>query len=125
MQSMKTNFQGQVGLLPHDHHELMAMIVPRALLVLGNPPFEWLGDEAGYVACKGAEEVYKEFGIEDRFGYSFRTGHNHCQLPDASYPEVQAFVDKFLHHDRTANTTIRVHALHLILKIQFRCIRVK
>jgi hypothetical protein len=109
MQSLKTNFQGQPGLLPYDHHELMALIVPRALLVLGNPPFEWLGDEAGYVACKGTEKVYQEFGIADRFGFSFRTNHNHCQLPDASLPEVQAFVDKFLHGDETAETTIRYH----------------
>jgi hypothetical protein len=109
MGSMKDNFQNQVGLLPYDHHELMAMIVPRALLVLGNPPFEWLGDEAGYVACRGAEEVYKAFGIENRFGFSFRTGHDHCQLPDASYSEVQVFVDKFLHGYETVNTEIRVH----------------
>ena len=109
MESMRTNFQGKVGLLPHDHHELMAMVVPRALLVLGNPPFEWLGDESGYVASRAAEEVYKRFEIEDRFGFSFRSGHDHCALPAESYPEVQAFVDKFLFGDETTNTTIRVH----------------
>jgi hypothetical protein len=108
MQSMKTNFEGRVGNLPHDHHELMAMIAPRALIVLGNPEFEWLGDEAGYVACKGAEKVYEAFGLEDRFGYSFRGNHGHCSLPEQSIPEVQAFIDKFLHGDETAETTIRV-----------------
>lgn len=109
MESMKTNFAGKVGLLPHDHHELMAMVVPRAMLVLGNPPFEWLGDESGYVSSKAVQEVYKRFGIEDRFGFSFRSGHNHCQLPDPSYPEVQAFVDKFLFGDESASTDIHVH----------------
>lgn len=108
MQSMKTNFGGRVGNLPHDHHELMAMIVPRALIVLGNPEQEWLGDEAGFVACKGAEKVYEAFGLDDRFGYSFRGNHGHCVLPDQSIPEVQAFIDKFLHGDETAETTIRV-----------------
>jgi hypothetical protein len=111
-QSMKTEFQGQVGLLPHDHHELMAMIVPRALLVLGNPPFTWLGDESGYVACRAAEEVYKHFDITDRFGFSFRSGHNHCVLPDESYAEVQAFVNKFLFDSINAETEIRVHDFH-------------
>ena len=109
MESMRTNFAGKVGLLPHDHHELMAMVAPRALLVLGNPPFVWLGDESGYVSSRAAEEVYKSFGIEDRFGFSFRSGHNHCQLPSASDSEVKAFVDKFLFGDQSANTTIRVH----------------
>lgn len=109
MESMRTNFAGKVGLLPHDHHELMAMVVPRAMLVLGNPPYEWLGDESGYVSSRAAQEVYKRFGIEDRFGFSFRSGHNHCQLPNESYPEVEAFVDKFLFGDESANTNIQVH----------------
>lgn len=109
MQSMKTNFEGKAGILPHDHHELMAMIVPRALLVLGNPPFVWLGDESGYVSCRAVEEVYKVFNISDRFGFSFRSGHNHCALPTESYPEVQAFIDKFLFGNTSANTNIRVH----------------
>lgn len=112
MESMKTNFAGKVGLLPHDHHELIAMVAPRAMLVLGNPPFEWLGDESGYVAARAAQEVYKQFGIEDRFGFSFRSDHDHCALPTASYPEVQAFVDKFLFEDQTANTNVQVHDFH-------------
>lgn len=114
MQSMKDNFGGKVGLLPHDHHELMAMVVPRALLVLGNPPFEWLGDESGYVASRAVEEVYKRFDIEDRFGFSFRSGHDHCALPTASNSEVKAFVDKFLFGDEAANTIIRVHDFNKI-----------
>lgn len=109
MESMKTNFAGKVSLLPHDHHELMAMVVPRAMLVLGNPPFEWLGDESGYVSSRAVQEVYKRFEIEDRFGFSFRSGHNHCSLPTESYAEVQAFVDKFLFEDETVNTNIQVH----------------
>ncbi len=109
MERMRTNFAGKVGLLPHDHHELMAMVAPRALLVLGNPPFVWLGDESGYVSSRATQEVYKSFDIEDRFGFSFRSGHDHCSLPTASYPEVQAFVDKFLFEDETANTNIQVH----------------
>lgn len=109
MPSLKTNFQGKVGTLPYDHHELMAMIVPRALLVLGNPPFVWLGDESGYVSCRAAEEVYKTFGIPERFGFSFRSGHDHCSLPAESYSEVQAFINKFLFYDNAVNTNIRVH----------------
>ena len=111
MQSMQTNFQnGNAVKLPYDHHELMAMIAPRALLVLGNPPFEWLGDESGYVSSRAAQEVWKTLGVPERFGFSFRGGHDHCSLPTASNPEVTAFVDKFLRNSTTANTNIAVHS---------------
>ncbi len=82
--------------LPYDHHELCALICPRALLVLGNTDYSWLSDEAGYVSCVAAREVWKKFGIEDRMGYSIQGGHGHCQLPRSQYPEVEAFLDKFL-----------------------------
>lgn len=111
MQSMKTNFQnGNAVKLPYDHHELMAMVAPRALLVLGNPPFEWLGDESGYVSSRAAQEIWKTLGVPERFGFSFRGGHDHCSLPGASNPEVTAFVDKFLRNSTTANTAIAVHS---------------
>lgn len=109
MQSLKTNFDGRVGTLPYDHHELMAMIVPRALLVLGNPPWTWLGDEAGYVASRAVEQVYKAFDIADRFGFVFKHAPNHCVLSQTSYPIVQAFINKFLFGDESAETEVRLH----------------
>ncbi|MFP9098866.1 Ig-like domain-containing protein [Flavobacterium sp. RHBU_24] len=109
MPTMGADFSGRPGVLPHDHHELIAMIAPRALFVLGNPDYEWLGDESGYVADRAAEKVYQAFGIADRFGFSIRGGHNHCVVPQESYGEVQAFIDKFLFNDTKANTIVRVH----------------
>lgn len=97
-----------VSKLPFDHHELMAMIAPRALLVLGNPDFEWLADESGYVSCRAAHEVWKTFGISDRFGFSIVAGHGHCQLPKSQYPEVEAFVEKFLLGNTSANTNVTI-----------------
>jgi hypothetical protein len=29
-------------------------------------------------------------------GYSIVGGHGHCQLPESQFPEVEAFIDKFL-----------------------------
>lgn len=92
--------------LPYDHHELCALICPRALLVLGNTDYEWLADEAAYVSCVAAREVWKKFGIADRMGFSIQGGHGHCQLPTSQYPEVEAFIDKFLLGKNDANTTI-------------------
>ena len=97
-----------VSKLPFDHHELMAMIAPRALLVLGNPDFVWLADESGYVSCRAAHEVWKTFGIPDRFGFSIVAGHGHCQLPKGQYPEVEAFVEKFLLGNTSANTNVTI-----------------
>ena len=102
-------FSRAVEKLPYDHHELMAMVAPRALLVLGNPDYEWLADESGYVSCRAAHEVWKKFGISDRFGFSIVAGHRHCQLPESQRPEVEAFVDKFLLGKNDANTSVTKH----------------
>ena len=91
-------FSDCVDRLPIDHHELAALIAPRALLVLGNTDYEWLAERSNYESSKAAREVWKTFGIADRMGYSIVGGHPHCQLPLSQYPEVEAFVDKFLCH---------------------------
>lgn len=85
-----------VDRLPIDHHELCALVCPRALLVLGNPDYEWLADPSGYVSCQVSRTVWDAFGIADRMGFSFQDGHMHCMLPDEQRPEVEAFVDRFL-----------------------------
>jgi hypothetical protein len=100
------NFFGKVSRLPEDHHELMAMVAPRALFVTGNPGYVWLADESGYVGSKAAKEVWKALGVPDRFGFSQIGGHNHCAIPDAQIPEIESFVDKFLLGKDTVNTTV-------------------
>jgi hypothetical protein len=106
--SMKV-FSSAVSRLPEDHHELMAMVAPRALLVTGNPSQIWLSDESGYVGSRAAKEVYKALGIPERFGYSILTGHNHCAVPTTQYPDIQAMVDKFmLGKDTTINVSTNI-----------------
>lgn len=95
-ESMRVFGEENVSRLPMDHHELCALVAPRALLVFGNPDYEWLADESGYVSCVAARKVWEAFGIEDRMGYSFIDGHMHCQLPQEQWPELEAFVDRFL-----------------------------
>jgi hypothetical protein len=92
--------------LPMDHHELMAMVAPRALFVIGNPDMVWLADTSGYVSCRAAKRVWDTFGVPDRMGFSFVGHPDHCVLPDVQKPEVEAFVDKFLLGDPNANTDI-------------------
>lgn len=97
LESMRTTFSGDsVYRMPYDHHELCAMVCPRALLILGNPDYKWLADKATLASAQAARKVWQQFGIEDRMGYSIVGGHPHCMLPEFQYPEVEAFLDKFL-----------------------------
>ena len=95
-ESMRRFSEENVARLPIDHHELCALVAPRALLVFGNPDYPWLADEAGYVSCYAAHKVWERFGVPDRMGWSFQDGHGHCQLPESQWPELEAFVDRFM-----------------------------
>ena len=112
LESQLTNFHGDsVYQLPYDQHELCALVCPRALLLLGNPDYKWLADDAMLVSAKAAKKVWNTFGIGDRMGWSIVPGHGHCQLPQSQYPEVQAFIDKFLLGKDTDTRDIQVSIL--------------
>ena len=97
LESQRDNFRGDsVYRLPYDQHELCAMVCPRALLLLGNPDYVWLADAAMLPSAQAARTVWQRFGIADRMGWSIVAGHGHCQLPERQWPEVQAFIDRFL-----------------------------
>ena len=106
MPALKNNFAGKVDRLPYDHHELLAMIAPRALLALGNDGWVWMADESGYIACMAAREVWKLMGVEDRFGFDFTGGHMHCEAAASQTDAVTRFVDKFLRSNDDVDTHI-------------------
>ncbi|MCH5309679.1 MAG: hypothetical protein J1E58_07435 [Prevotella sp.] len=109
LESMRTNFSGDsVYQMPYDHHELCAMVCPRALLVLGNPDYKWLADGSTVVSLRAARKVWERFGIADRMGYSIVGNHPHCLLPESQYPEVEAFIDKFLLGKNTDTKSIEI-----------------
>ncbi|MBN2104268.1 T9SS type A sorting domain-containing protein [bacterium] len=105
-------FANAVSKLPHDHHELLAMVAPRALLVTGNPDYEWLADESGYVSSQAAKEVWKALGVPDRFGFSIIGGHMHCAVPESQISEIEAFVEKFLLGNNNVDTNISTSPYH-------------
>ena len=97
LESQKENFHGDsVYQLPYDQHELCAMVCPRALLLLGNPDYEWLADPSMEISAAAARKVWERFGIGDRMGCDIVGGHGHCQLPQSQFPIVESFLDKFL-----------------------------
>ena len=107
--NIKTDYaKEKIALLPIDHHELAAMVCPRALLYFGNSDYKWLADESGYVSVNAAKEVYRTFGIEDRVGYSISSGHGHCQLPDYEWKYVEAYIDRFMLEKDNVSTEIAI-----------------
>ena len=97
LESQKENFRGDsVYRLPYDQHELCAMVCPRALLLLGNPDFEWLADASMEPSAQAAHRVWQFFGIPDRMAWDIVGGHGHCQLPESQFPIVESFLDRFL-----------------------------
>ena len=82
--------------LPHDHHELIALVAPRPVIILGNDDYDWLGDESGYKSTMAAIEVFKALGVPDHIGYDFTSGHTHCAPPTTQMNSVAAFVNRFL-----------------------------
>ena len=112
-ESMRTLFSGDsVYRMPYDHHELCTMVCPRALLILGNPDYQWLADPATLASAIAARKVWETFGIEDRMGYSIVGGHPHCMLPEQQYPEVEAFIDKFLLGKDTDTQNIQISIMN-------------
>lgn len=98
-----------VSKLPYDHHELMAMIAPRALLVTANTDYLWLANPSCYVSAMAARQVWKTFGIGDRFGFYIDGEHPHCAIPAAEQPAIEAFVDKFLLDKKEVDTNVMIH----------------
>ena len=95
-----------VNSLPFDHHMLAGLIAPRALYVMENPDFEWLGKVSTYGCMAIARKQYQALGELDRFGYSQVGGHNHCSFPSNTQgAELNAFIGKFLLNNSNAGST--------------------
>lgn len=94
--------------MPTDHHELMAMVAPRALLETGNTGYYWLSNRSNYISARATQQVYNTIGIGDRFGFYIDGGHSHCATLPAEAPAIAGFVDKFMLGVTTANTDVEV-----------------
>jgi hypothetical protein len=99
-----------VSFLPEDHHELLAMIAPRAVFATGNPDGAvWLSNPSCYVSCRAAEVVYNTFGVGDRLGWNVEGGKSHCALTASLNADVWAFLDKFLLGSNNVDTLSARH----------------
>lgn len=96
-------FSGHTTKLPFDHHELEALVAPRALLVIENN-IAWLAPQSSFEGSTAANTVWQALGIPDHMAYSMNGGHAHCSFPAAQQPDVDAYVQRFLVGGGTANT---------------------
>jgi hypothetical protein len=109
IEDMRPFAGSNVARLPVDHHQLMALVAPRALLVTGNPDYEWLADPSGYAASRATQQIYRTLGIANRFGFSIVADHGHCAVPPSQIPEIEAFVDRFLLGIDAVDTCVETH----------------
>ncbi|KAG7294292.1 hypothetical protein NEMBOFW57_004363 [Staphylotrichum longicolle] len=80
-----------VSVLPFDHHMLMGLVAPRALLVVENSGIDYLGPPSTFGCTAAAKEIYKALGAADRIAISQAShGSSHCQLPASQSGDVSA-----------------------------------
>jgi hypothetical protein len=91
--------------LPFDHHMVMGMVAPRALLVIDNP-VDWLGVDSTFTDGSIAHAIWEAFGLPDHMGYWQSSAHTHCAFPAEQRAVFEAYVKKFLVGTGTDDTNI-------------------
>ncbi|HLX68280.1 MAG TPA: DUF4082 domain-containing protein [Verrucomicrobiae bacterium] len=105
-----TQFSGNtVSYLPDDHHELDAMVAPRALYVTGNTDYTWLGNPSCYVCSKAAQQIFNTLGIPDRFGFNVDGGHSHCAFPNDQTNDLAYFLNKFMSGNTNLSSVVATY----------------
>lgn len=94
-----------VNKLPVDHHMLAGLVAPRALFVIDNIGYDWLGPWSSFGCMKSAQRIWQALGASDSMGFSQSANHSHCLFPSSQQPQLTAFINKFL-LDIPANTSI-------------------
>jgi hypothetical protein len=104
-ESFGSTFGSKVTTLPFDHHMVMGLVAPRALLVIDNR-IDWLGIDSTFTAGAIAHAIWEGLGVPDRMGYSQLGGHDHCQFPPQQKAMLEAYVRKFLVGGGTDDTNV-------------------
>jgi len=92
-----------VTVLPFDHHMLMGLVAPRALVVIENSGIDYLGPPSTYGCSLATKEIFKALGVADNIGVSQNShGSSHCQLPSSQAPDVAAFFNRFFFNQTAA-----------------------
>ncbi|HEX2957172.1 MAG TPA: hypothetical protein VHO70_10075, partial [Chitinispirillaceae bacterium] len=90
--------------LPYDHHELIGMIAPRAVLCIESSQIARMGGEAARIDALAARRIWKALGVADRMGAT-EENTGHCTWHNGFTSDLGAYLDKFL-LGKEANTDI-------------------
>ncbi|HTV20827.1 MAG TPA: hypothetical protein VMG12_19215 [Polyangiaceae bacterium] len=95
-------------LLPVDTHEVIGMVAPRGLLVLGNAGIVNLAPRAENITVQAGGEIYAALGAAENLSYTSNSANgNHCSFREEYVPLLQQNLRKFLKKDATAVTGTR------------------
>jgi hypothetical protein len=89
-------FSESADKLPFDHHMLMGMVAPRALLVVENTSMHWLGKVSSFTTGMVAHRIWQALGVPERMGFTQTGDHDHCQYAASQVPELEAYLQRFL-----------------------------
>lgn len=95
-----TSLVGQFPKLPVDTHEIIGLVAPRGILVLGNTGgngqyYLNLDNMSEHATALAGKEIFTALGVPDNISYDSKNVM-HCQNTDMFTQAVQASVGKFL-----------------------------
>jgi len=100
-------FNDVVDRLPFDHHQVIGLVAPRALLAIesSSTSFPRLSHVSTFTSGSAAHRIWEALGVPERMGMT-QVSTNHCQFPASQRDEVEAFVDRFLLDRDDVETTV-------------------
>lgn len=100
-------FNAAVARLPFDHHQVIGMVAPRALLAVESSSsfYPRLSHVSTFTSGLAAHRIWEALGVPERMGMT-QVSTNHCQFPASQRGAVEAFVDRFLLDQTDADTNV-------------------
>jgi (4-O-methyl)-D-glucuronate---lignin esterase len=96
-----------VARLPFDHHMVLGLVAPRALLVVDNTDMMWLGNESSFTDSVAAAEIWTGLGVQGAMGATQVGDSTHCtEVPQAQLDALAAFIDRYLVASGTPDTSV-------------------
>jgi hypothetical protein len=105
--TLDNNASGELQfLLPVDTHEIIGMVAPRGLFVMGNPAIVNLAPRSEHVTVLAGAEIYEALGASENISYTSNTANgNHCSFREEYVAPLQQSIRKFLKKDPSAPAT--------------------
>jgi hypothetical protein len=97
-------FNSDPDKLPYDHHELIALIAPRPVLMIESTQIARMGAEAARIDALAAREIWKALGVADRIGVT-EDNVAHCSWSQKFTPDLEVYLDKFMLGKTDSNQT--------------------